>query len=285
MKTLSNIMDYNGAFPVAVMPKIDGYRARIFNSVVYTKSGKVLPNPYIQSVLGKSEFNGLEGELTSGNSFKDCGIIRSHHSEPFEFTFTMFNRMGWDAPWQDWIEDPATINMCFDFPFIKRVDYMVAFTKDELLSCEDKMRTDEGCMLRELTHEPTVSVSDDKLLYKVKFYLQDEGKIVGFEPEYYGTRLKTVPEELWGKPKNRIGKLILEGLPGGRFAGKRIVVGTGLSHDQKSAAWNMWEEEWEGNVATFKYVHSGTQQGGLPRHPVFIGLRPNWDFLSEKEGE
>ncbi|MGA1713222.1 MAG: hypothetical protein ACO4CS_18205, partial [bacterium] len=233
----------------------------------------------------KSEFNGLEGELTSGNSFKDCGIIRSHHSEPFEFTFTMFNRVGWGAPWQDWIEDPATIGLCLRHSFIRRVDYMVAHCKEDLASCEDKMSTDEGCMLRALTDEPTMPVSEEKELYKVKLYLQDEGRIVGFEPEYYGTGLKTVPEELWGKPKNRIGKLILEGLPGGRFAGKRIVVGTGLSHDQKSAAWNMWEEEWLDNIATFKYVFSGTQDGGLPRHPVFIGLRPNWDFSFRKGGE
>ena len=78
-------------YPLLATPKVDGIRCLIIDSVAMSRSLKPIPNAYIQSIIGKPEFNGLDGELIVGNSFQQATSgIMSEDGEP-DFTFYAFD--------------------------------------------------------------------------------------------------------------------------------------------------------------------------------------------------
>ena len=54
-------------FPVYVSTKLDGLRAVVIDSVVYSRSLKPIRNKYVQRLFGKQEYNGFDGELVVGD--------------------------------------------------------------------------------------------------------------------------------------------------------------------------------------------------------------------------
>ena len=56
-------------FPVYVSTKLDGIRCLIIDGVAYSRSLKPIRNKFIQSIIGKQEYNGLDGELIVGNVY------------------------------------------------------------------------------------------------------------------------------------------------------------------------------------------------------------------------
>lgn len=88
-------------FPLSASPKLDGIRCRIVDGVATSRSGKPLPNAFIQKHLGRPELNGLDGELIVGppnaeDVFfqSESGVMR-RDGEP-EVTFYVFDKF--DAP-------------------------------------------------------------------------------------------------------------------------------------------------------------------------------------------
>ncbi|MDX1370895.1 MAG: hypothetical protein R3321_00405, partial [Nitrososphaeraceae archaeon] len=142
---------------------------------------------------------------------------------------------------------------------------------DQLIWAYDSLKTEEGIMIRVCSPEGYLHGKRDKNLIKVKEFMQDEAIIIGFEPERYGKNLKIVPEELWGQPKNRAGKLIVRGLENSPFEGLEFKVGSGLSHEQREEIYDNYHDNWDNRIITFKYLRGGTKT--LPRHPVFLGFR------------
>jgi DNA ligase-1 len=81
-------------YPLLASPKYDGIRCLIIDGVAMSRSLKPIPNAYIQSVLGKPEYNGLDGELIVGTNFQQSTSgIMSEDGEP-DFKFYVFDR--WD---------------------------------------------------------------------------------------------------------------------------------------------------------------------------------------------
>src|SRR5690554_4631311 len=82
-------------YPLLATPKIDGIRCLIIDGVAMSRSLKPIPNRFIQSVIGKPEFNGLDGELLVGDSFQAATSgIMSGDGEP-DFRYYVFDQ--WDA--------------------------------------------------------------------------------------------------------------------------------------------------------------------------------------------
>ncbi len=48
-------------------PKLDGIRAIVINSVVVSRKLLPIPNEKVQSLFGRTEYNGLDGELIVGD--------------------------------------------------------------------------------------------------------------------------------------------------------------------------------------------------------------------------
>ena len=74
----------NLKYPVLVSPKLDGIRCLIVDGKALSRSFKPIPNLFIQSLLSKQEFNGLDGELVlEGKTFNETqSIVMSESSEP-----------------------------------------------------------------------------------------------------------------------------------------------------------------------------------------------------------
>src|SRR4051812_20439337 len=54
-------------YPVIVQPKLDGIRCFIVDGVARSRTFKPIPNAEIQAALGRSEFDGLDGEIVVGD--------------------------------------------------------------------------------------------------------------------------------------------------------------------------------------------------------------------------
>lgn len=87
--------DFNSLhFPLMASPKIDGIRAIVMDGVVYSRSGKPIPNLHVQNRFG--HLNGFDGELVVGDSCApDCfrlsqSGIMSREGEP-QVTFYVFD--------------------------------------------------------------------------------------------------------------------------------------------------------------------------------------------------
>ena len=51
-------------FPVYVSKKLDGIRCLVIDGVAYSRSLKPIRNKFIQSIIGKHEYNGFGGIVT-----------------------------------------------------------------------------------------------------------------------------------------------------------------------------------------------------------------------------
>ena len=56
-------------FPMYCSTKLDGIRAVVIDSIVYSRSLKPIRNKYVQHLFGKEEYNGFDGELIVGDVY------------------------------------------------------------------------------------------------------------------------------------------------------------------------------------------------------------------------
>ncbi len=291
-RTLKAI-DQVDCYPVVASPKFDGYRCITLPPVTAEKTGeeasawsrrqKPIPNLYVQEVLAQVP-HFLDGELTVGDTFQSSAAVTRKSSEPIDFIYWVFDYF--HPAWVDttWSNRMANVRLLIsELPrevakHVRVCPMMECHHAEHLEEAWDAFAqySSEGLMLRTTAHDDKyVFGKGSKSLIKLKPLAQTEGKIVGFEEEKYGTNLKTVPEELWGTTKGRHSALILEGLPDSDFPGVRFRVGTGMNHALRKEIFDN-EEKFVGQVVTFRYLPSGTKD--KPRHPAFIGFRPDWDL-------
>ena len=152
------------SYPLIASPKIDGERALIVNGQVYSRSGKPIPSPYVQLLLGKQQYNGLDGELTVGPPDSPSvrratrAISRLSGEEIPNLTFHIFDSWtrGQAIPFRDSWEA-----LCLRYgiesygltaPFIKIVEQRYISCEEELLSYESAILAQgyEGLILRSL---------------------------------------------------------------------------------------------------------------------------------------
>jgi DNA ligase-1 len=83
-------------YPLLASPKIDGERALVTPAGVFSRSGKKIPSPFIQSVLSHPSLHGLDGEITVGPATapdvrRQTAAIRRLSPAPLDFTFHVFD--------------------------------------------------------------------------------------------------------------------------------------------------------------------------------------------------
>jgi DNA ligase-1 len=275
--TITGVEEYSGDFPVVVSPKYDGYRCVTGIQKAYSRTLKPIPSLYVQSVL-KFLPPGLDGELTSGDNFQSSCAITRISEDPIPFVYNVFDCFSEgisELPWSDRLEYAKFSVETFQLSkpeyahHVTLSSYDVAYNLQELKESHDRLRTAEGVMIR-LTNYPYESGKRSKSLIKVKGFTQSEAIVLEVIQEKYGEGLKTVPEHLWGTTKERASALRCKWLENGEV----FKIGTGFNHEDKSYFWHN-QEEVLGKIVTFKYLESGTKD--KPRHPVFLGFRPEWD--------
>ena len=83
-------------YPCFVSVKLDGIRCLVIDGVAVSRNLKPIRNKHVQACIGKTEYNGLDGELIVGDPFaKDCyrvtnSGVMSEDGEP-DFSFYVFD--------------------------------------------------------------------------------------------------------------------------------------------------------------------------------------------------
>ena len=278
-------------YPVLASPKLDGIRCIIIDGVAMSRSLKPIPNEFVQSELAGLP-DGLDGELMIGGGFSavTSGIM-SKAGEP-DFIFYVF----------DWIVDDQR-----DMPFSERLDLLCENSSmgyaypgrmdvvDHWEIENEKQLSDlntenlaigyEGTMVRdpEGIYKCGRSTTKEGGLLKLKYFEDEEAKIVGFEEQMHNANEPTTNE--LGRTQRSAHKENLQPMGVlGAFKcvtkdGAEFTVGTGLNSNQRECYW-MGRVLLLGHIIKFRYQPDpgGRKPGQKPRIPSFLGFRHEDDI-------
>ena len=281
-------------FPYMLTPKIDGYRCVVRGGVALTSSLKPFPNKYLQSVLGRPECEGFDGELVIGSPtdpgvFRNSGALRRVEGEP-DFMFWVFDDCSRPNERADTRFD-GLIRRVAELPWghtpalrTSTVQMVVASDLEEMQGHEAfYVRAGyEGVMLRDPAspYKHGRSTVKENMLLKLKTFLDGEAVIIGFEEQMLNTNAKVVGEDGRSKRssakagkvgKGTLGNLLVRGV-NGKFDGVEFEVGTGegLTDALRQQIWDT-RERFLGKVITFKSQDVGGYD--KPRIPIYKGFR------------
>lgn len=246
-------------FPKMVLPKYDGIRIHIDNGKVRARSGKLIPNRFLQRELSTLP-HGLEGEIVVNGNFADTtSAVRSHDKEDFKYILYLFDDSSKSLPFlQRFLSLYSTL---YDRPepctkiFVS--DGTLVHTLEELLQLEDYYTSIgmEGIIIR----DPDAKYKEGRATFKeqsylsMKRYLTAEAKVIGY---------RCKQED--GRPIDTLGALDLLTDKGVEFG-----CGSGLTDDLRSQLWAD-KDNLIGRTVEFKYQRS---EQVAPRFPVFMRFR------------
>jgi len=250
------------AYPLLVMPKLDGIRCTIRDGRAYSRSGKFFPNRDIASLLNIPELENLDGELVSGyptspRCFRETvSVIMSFNASIDAVQLFVFDVVG-----------PGTFTERYNDilqrklpPYVRVVQAIPVNNLEELLAVEDDFLSQgfEGIVVRSpsgLYKYGRTTVKEMNAL-KVKRFVDSEAFIIGYEEE---CSIAT------GLPNKTLGALIVCNLDGVEFK-----IGTGFTEEERLFIWSNRSKLLRKSV---KYKSFAVGAMDKPRHPVFLGFR------------
>lgn len=279
----------NLTYPIYADIKWDGIRAMVVDGVVYSRSMKPIRSKQVQELFGRPEYNGLDGELIVGDPFAKDVFQRTTSSvmsedKPDRVVFHVFDmwnlqnepyttRMesvgavvqlhGWDRP------------LCTPKPRLCRSKQDVLDFLLEMEKCGG-----EGLILRspDSGYKYGRSTLKQGWLLKVKFFVDDEFEVVGFEERMHNTNEAKVNElgrterssaKAGLVPMDTLGSLVL------KFGDTVFKCGTGFDDNLRKEIWDN-KDKYLGKLAKIKYMTVGAKE--LPRVPSFKGFRDKDDL-------
>ena len=273
-------------YPVMVSVKLDGIRCLIIDGVAMTRSLKPIRNEYIQSIIGKPEFEGLDGELIVGDIFaKDCyrvtnSGVMSKDGEP-DFKYHVFD--WWNAPPLVFRERLAELNVERWGDHIIIVPHLIAHNEADLLKIEANVLEagGEGIMVRSLDgrYKFGRSTMKEGILGKLKRFVDDEFEVIGFEERMHNGNEATVNalghSERSSHKENKVGRGDLGALVCRTADGLEFNVGSGFDDELRRQIWAN-RENVRGKLVKVKHFTVGVKD--LPRFPTFLGFRDGDDL-------
>jgi DNA ligase-1 len=276
-------------YPLISSPKLDGIRCLIKDGVAYSRTLKPIRNNYIQSLIGRPEFNGLDGELIVGDpTAPDCmrvtnSGVMSFNGEP-DFKFYVFDI--WDRPGIQYHKALSCLMDKPKYPYIETLSQQWCHKTSDVEAHEQSVVTAgyEGLILRRPNglYKYGRSTLKEGYLLKLKRYLQDEAVVIGYEP---WQRNDNDPDfnaiGYTQRSQAKDGKVSLPML--GSFVVRGMFqdvlttfnVGTGFTIGERELLWEK-RNELIGRIVTYKYFPGGSKD--CPRHPVFVSFREQEDI-------
>jgi DNA ligase-1 len=272
-------------FPVLASAKLDGVRCVIVDGVAMARSLKPIPNAYVQKMIGKAKYNGLDGELMVGDiGGKDVyrntvSAVMSEDGEP-DFTFWIFDSYKQSGGYSDRL---ASIKKFDGDEHIKVLPHKSMKDMDAIDEFEAKQLDAglEGVILRDPNgiYKFGRSSTNEGILLKLKRFEDSEAEIIGLEQLMSNQNDATTnalghtersTHKANMKPMGVLGALNVRDLK----TGVEFSIGTGFDADTRR---NLWEiRNIIGQVVKYKYFASGSKD--KPRFPVFLGFRDRRDM-------
>lgn len=271
-------------FPVLASYKIDGIRLLVKDGVALSRSLKPIPNQHVQSLFGRPELNGLDGEIVCGAAsapdvyVKTNSAVMSIDGTP-DVTYWTFDR--WDMP-NDTFEDRfAAAWPLAGFP-AERLPHTYVESLDDLLEFQSQALDAgyEGVMLRSRTgrYKYGRATTREGSLLKLKTFEDAEGEIVDVFEEMANLNEKTIDalghakrssHQAGKRGKGTVGAIRVRVI-NGPFSGVEVNIGSGFTAAQRAEVWDL------GEIVSFKYMPHGAKDA--PRHPVLLGRRNRIDM-------
>lgn len=272
-------------YPYLATPKIDGIRFLMVNGVAVSRTFKPIRNRYIQELLSSHLPDGIDGELTSGDTFQSStSAVMTIEGTP-EFKVWIFDYV--EPEIQDilpyylrMLTMPSIPSTLFECEILMGTNIS---SYEELLRYEAICLEEgyEGVMVRDPngTYKFGRSTVRDNILLKVKRFLDDEAELI----DIWEKMSNQNPEErdAFGNVKR---SSALDGMIPCGVAGTLIVrnkegqefgIGSGLNDYLRQEIWEN-KEQYIGKLVKYKYFPQGVKE--LPRHPVFLGFRDKDDL-------
>lgn len=297
-------------FPLMVSPKLDGIRCVVRDGVALSRSLKPIPNKFVQFVLGRDEFNGLDGELIVGSPCaQDAmqattkGVMREDGEPSFTwFVFDDFSMVTSALPFAARFEI-AGKRLAMTAPLIpcvKMLGHGVAHDQAQLDAMEASALAAgfEGLMVRDPNgrYKYGRSTAKEGILNKVKRFSDAEADVIGFEERMHNDNEATVDNlgrterstnKAGMRPAGDLGALVCQLLDqdGGRvfvldeeglYRAVTFNIGTGFTQAQREELWAE-RDSLAGRMVKFRhFAASGVKTA--PRFPVFVGFRSPLDL-------
>lgn len=281
-------------FPLLASNKLDGVRAIVRNGVLVSRNLKPIPNHHVQQLFGRSELEGLDGELIMGDPADPAAFrltssaVMSHEGEP-AVTFYVFDLV---IPDPDLTFSARLAILQAKLKELKRrdvklLDQATVHGQDELDAFETLSldRGYEGVMLRSASglYKHGRSTFKEHGLMKLKRFADAEAKVLGFEEQLHNANEATTnalgAKERSTKKAGMVGKGTLGALKvvglNGPYKGVEFNIGSGFDDAQRADIWNN-QKAWVNQTVKYKYFPIGSKTA--PRFPVFLGVRNKADM-------
>lgn len=264
-------------------PKIDGIRFVMVDGVALSRSFKPIRNAHVQATLSRYLPDGIDGELTYGDTFQSSSsAIMSADGTP---------------DFRCWVFDYVDPNAGGIDPYCQRISHSIlaelesisamrlTVLRPVMVSDESELRSIEeqyleagyeGVMVRDPNggYKFGRSTVKENTLLKVKRFLDDEAILIDVLEKQHNMNEAT--QDAFGRTKrstcqdgkigaNTAGTLVVRNADGLEFG-----VGTGLDDALRAQIWAD-VDAYKGRLVRFKYFPVGVKE--KPRHPVFLGFR------------
>lgn len=305
------------SYPVRVSPKYDGVRAFVVNGVLLSRKLKPIRNKRLQELLGRPEYEGLDGELVCGNPtardvFQRSQSMCSKADGPTEDAiFFVFDKLCTvELPFAERLKEARQLlgsNQVMHHELgISLIHHPVVKDVHQLEKVEaDVLKAGfEGLMVRDPNGRYKLGRSTTKegILLKVKRFNHDEAEIFGAFEQLQNNNEATVDERGYkkrssagrSKPgsvtdallasftgKNTLGGFHVKML-NGPFKGVAVDVGTGWTDEERKELWTEWNrlgfQKFKRRYPLMRVKHQLAGAKDKPRFPVFDGWRAKEDM-------
>ena len=277
--------------PMEVSPKLDGIRCMIQNGVALSRSLKPIPNKHVQSVIGRKEFNGFDGELivgepTNNDAYRNTTSRIMSENKKFKFSFWIFDYF---------LKNDTYANRQKEITFLKQVklqklipehDHTLKMLGTKTINSMKELEEYEvsclkigyeGVILRDpnAMYKHGRSTAKEGGLIKVKRFSDSEARILAMEEQMKNNNEKKVNElgrsqrsshKANKSPKGTLGALVVKDV----YSGVQFNIGTGFTDSVRDQLWKH-KEDLIGTTVKYKYFDIGVKEA--PRHPVYLGIR------------
>jgi DNA ligase-1 len=279
-------------FPMYASPKLDGIRCIIKDGVALSRSLKPIKNKYVQSVLGRVEFNGLDGELIVGplnapNAMQaTTSGVMSVDGTP-DFTFVVFDCWSYDAGYAHRYDMLNT--MTDEQKNAAHIKVLMQHSVHNWESMEAKHAEFtnagfEGTIVRSPVAPYKFGRSTAREGYLLKFvdWEYDEAIVVGFEERMSNQNELGTDERGYAHRTSHKAGQVATGMLGAfivrseKWPDQTFNVSAGSVTLVELA--EFWHDRlmYEGKIVRFKHKPHG--QKDVPRHPLFAGFRDEDDM-------